>query len=109
MDDHKTPRELATGPGAAPASARTAPTVGVGPGPRPRNIRLYLSLGRRDRMGDAEIGKLLDEKGLVAERIEVRHSHTYLTFDEAAAPQAISTLHGMTHGERTIVCERARR
>jgi ATP-dependent RNA helicase DeaD len=75
----------------------------------PGQIRLYLNLGRRDGLKEPEIQALLDEKQVAVDALEVRNSHTYLIVQEAREAEVCTALTGGLHGDRQIVCERAKR
>jgi ATP-dependent RNA helicase DeaD len=76
----------------------------------PGMARLYLNLGRRDRVRTADVEQLLaDRVGQSGPpRIQVRNAHTYLVVKEEEADRIIKALTGARHGERELVCERAR-
>jgi hypothetical protein len=72
-------------------------------------VRLYLNLGRRDGLKEPEIGQLLAERGATVDSFDVRTSHTYLIVPEERVEPTIAALQGQKHGERDVVCERARK
>jgi ATP-dependent RNA helicase DeaD len=75
----------------------------------PGSVRLYFSLGRRDGVSAEDVENLVREKGVAFNKAELHNSHTYLVVEDASADSAIAALTGMTHRERNLVCERARR
>jgi ATP-dependent RNA helicase DeaD len=115
--------------GAAEASASPPERTGEEPAPerrerperRPRpdrperpaletgQVRLYLNLGRRDRLDDASLAAFLGEKGVSPIRSELHSSHTYLISTEENEAQIVAALAGQKHGERDVICERARK
>jgi hypothetical protein len=72
-------------------------------------VRLYLNLGRRDGLKDPEIRQLLDEKTVSVDDLQVMNSHTYLIVSDERADAVCAQLTGGLHGERQIVCERAKK
>ena len=75
----------------------------------PGQVRLYLNLGRRDGLREPEIAQLLSDRGVGGVETQVRNSHTYLIAAESNEAAICAALTGQKHGEREIVCERARR
>jgi ATP-dependent RNA helicase DeaD len=76
----------------------------------PGMVRLYLNLGRRDRMRPPEVQALVNDRtGMPELKIQVRNTHTYITCAEAEAPQVIEKLHGTKVGDRDLVCEPAKK
>jgi hypothetical protein len=71
-------------------------------------VRLYVNLGRRDGIDDAGLATFLREKGVNADSVELRNSHTYLIVAEAAENEILTALAGATLGTRDVVVERAR-
>jgi ATP-dependent RNA helicase DeaD len=115
---------IQSGPGAAPptpappaaepaASGGEGGEAGETGGPtalEPGMTRLYLNLGRRDRLRAPEIQALLAERtGMPDLRIQVRNTHTYIVLPEADAPRVVNALNGTRHGERDLVCEPAKK
>jgi hypothetical protein len=72
--------------------------------------RLYLNLGRRDRVRGPDVERLLAERVGLAEpaRIQVRNTHTYVIVKDADVERVVSGLNGGKHGDRDLVCEPAR-
>ncbi|HZS39740.1 MAG TPA: DbpA RNA binding domain-containing protein, partial [Polyangia bacterium] len=92
----------------------SAPSGSSAPAPEaetlpPGRVRLYLNLGRRDGVREPEVQALLTERGLTAEAVLVRNSHTYLIVPEEAEAAVCAALTGHKHNERDLVCERARK
>jgi hypothetical protein len=75
----------------------------------PGQSRLYFNLGRRDGVDEAAVAALLAEKGVTPIRSELHTSHTYLIVAETEEPGITAALTGLKHGERDLVCERARK
>ncbi|MSP62114.1 MAG: DEAD/DEAH box helicase [Myxococcales bacterium] len=118
---------------AAPASAEgtTAPPEGTSRPPeaaaapageargdrRPRQreelppgvARLYFALGRRDGVAVEAVEKLVADRGVPVQRLDLHNSHTYLIVAEETVDAAVSALNGLQRGDRTLLCERARR
>ncbi len=90
-------------PTAAPRAPQPLPPLAEG------QVRLYLNLGRRDRMKEAEVRTLLEAHSVQVDSVEVRNSHTYLILPDANADAAATALSGQKHGRRDILCERARK
>jgi ATP-dependent RNA helicase DeaD len=78
-----------------------SPTVG--------EVRLYLNLGRRDRVTDEALAEFLAQRGISRYPLELYSTHAYLYVPEVQAEPVIAALNGATHGQRTVLCERARR
>src|SRR5262249_40467994 len=72
-------------------------------------VRLYLNLGRRDGLKEPEVRALLDEKQVTVDELEVMNSHTYLIVGEDRCDAVCAQLTGGLHGDRQIVCERAKK
>src|SRR5262249_54100078 len=76
----------------------------------PGLAKLYLNLGRRDRLRPPEVQSLIAERtGMSDLRIQVRNTHTYIIAPEERVEQIVSALHGSKHGERDLVCEPAKK
>src|SRR5262249_16383189 len=67
-------------------------------GPGPDEVRLYLNIGRRDRVRRADVIALLEQKGLTASAVEVRSSFTYLIVPAASEATFTSALTGGKQG-----------
>jgi hypothetical protein len=69
-----------------------------------------LNLGRKDRVTDDEIRALLSADGEVDASVafEIMHTHTYLNVPEGDAQRWCETLGRRVHGQRQVICERAR-
>ena len=107
-------QKVATSPGVGPAPTATpAPEEEERretPPLEPGMVRLYLNLGRRDRMRPPEVQALVAERtGMPELKIQVRNTHTYITASEADAPRVIEKLHGTKVGDRDLVCEPAKK
>lgn len=72
-------------------------------------MRLFLSLGRRDGVSAVDVEKLLADKGLTARSVELHTSHSYVTVGADQMDAFVAALHGQQVGERQLVCEPARR
>ncbi len=72
-------------------------------------VRLYLNLGKRDQMTRESVAALLAPTGIEPTHLDVQLSHTYVTVAEANAPALCAAIAGQRHGERTIVCEPAKK
>jgi ATP-dependent RNA helicase DeaD len=124
VDSKSEPVEGAPAP-APSAEATSAPAETNGEGARregrrrrersaprelaPGQARLYLNLGRRDGLKEPEVRALLDEKQVTVDDLEVMNSHTYLFVAEERCDEVCAQLTGGLHGERQIVCERAKK
>jgi hypothetical protein len=71
--------------------------------------RLYLNLGRRDGLKEPEVRALLEEKQCTVDDLEVMNSHTYLIVADERVDAVCAQLTGGVHGDRQIVCERAKK
>ncbi len=113
----------ATEPPAAEAPARRerpAPRAHggteAGPGsrdsttPAPGQIRVFLSLGRKDNATADEILGLLSSCGvtLTAHDVELMNTHTYLNLPSGDAERLCSELAGRDHNGRRLLCEPAK-
>ncbi|HEY3355662.1 MAG TPA: DbpA RNA binding domain-containing protein, partial [Polyangia bacterium] len=76
----------------------------------PGTTRLYLNLGRRDRVRSGDVLQLVTERVGLPEppRIQVRNTHTYLVVKDADVERVINGLRGGKFGDREINCEPAR-
>ena len=109
MDERKVPEE--TG-GAQPTAEAGAEAGGEPPAPalEPGMVRLYLNLGRRDRVRAPEVQQMVTARtGLAEIKLQVRNTHTYLIVREAEVQPIIAALHGTKYGERELVCEPAKK
>jgi hypothetical protein len=96
-------RGESTGPaGATAEKAPEEPIIAEG------HVRLYLNLGRKDRLSPAELQSLLAERGLPETVIEMRLTHSYLVVPEDKESLYVGALAGVEHRGRALVCERAR-
>jgi ATP-dependent RNA helicase DeaD len=77
--------------------------------PAAGEVRLYLNLGRRDQVTEESLVEFLTQRGVVRHPLELHSTHAYLYVPEAQAEQVIAALGGALHGQRTVLCERARR
>src|SRR5262249_15562730 len=96
---------------AAPASPADGPREARKEPPlEPGMVRLYLSLGRRDRMRPPEVQAFISERtGMGDLRVQVRNTHSYITVTEADAPRVIAALQGANVAGRDLVCEPAKK
>jgi ATP-dependent RNA helicase DeaD len=80
------------------------------PQAEPGTTRLYLNLGRRDRVRSDEVQQLLTERVGLAEppRMQVRNTHTYLIVKDVDAERVIKGLTGTKYADRELLCEPAR-
>ncbi len=77
----------------------------------PSRARLYLNLGRRDRVEQSDIEAILREHtglGTGAAEIELRQNNSYLTVSAEDGPRVLEALRGKMHAGREIVCEPAK-
>jgi hypothetical protein len=95
--------------GEVPSEPAPASESGSREAAEPGVVRLYLNLGRRDGASAEEIERFIVDRGVSFRRVQVRNSQTYVFVDEGAVEAAVAALHGARHGERDLVCERARR
>jgi hypothetical protein len=106
-------QKVATTPGIAPAAAENGADEAShkeAPPLEPGMVRLYLNLGRRDRMRPPDVQSLVAERtGRSDLRIQVRNTHSYISVPEAEAPRIIAALHGTKAGDRELVCELAKK
>lgn len=77
--------------------------------PAPGEVRLYLNLGRRDQVTEETLAEFLAQRGASRYANELHSTHAYLYVPEAQAEQVIAALNGAMHGQRAVLCERARR
>ena len=75
----------------------------------PGMVRLYLNLGRRDRLRPPDLQALVSERtGLAEPKLQVRNTHTYIAVRKEEADKVVSSLHGTKYGSRDLVCEPAK-
>lgn len=72
-------------------------------------VRLYLNLGRRDQVNEEALSAFLAQRGVSRYPLELHSTHAYLYVPEAQTDSVIAALGGATYGQRTVMCERARR
>jgi hypothetical protein len=72
--------------------------------------RLYLNLGRKDRIRTDDVISLLVEAGtpVAREAVEVMSTHSYINVDEARAQELVAALNGREYNGRNLVCEVAK-
>jgi len=72
--------------------------------------RLYLNLGRKDRVRTEDVVALLIEAGtpVAREAVEVMSTHSYINVDEGRAQELVSALNGREHNGRSLICEVAK-
>jgi ATP-dependent RNA helicase DeaD len=75
----------------------------------PGDLRVYLNLGRRDGLDEEQVQAMLRERGLPSFSTEVRSTHTYLAVPEAHVEWVVTSLNGHRIGNRSLLCERARK
>jgi len=106
-------RNVPESPGRAePSPERAGEPSAEPPAPalEPGMARLYLNLGRRDRVRAADVQQMVAERtGLADVKLQVRNTHTYLIVREADVQSVISALHGTRYSERDLVCEPAKK
>ncbi len=89
----------------APVSSPPPPAMAVPEG----MTRLYLNLGRRDRLRPDDVKAFLAEKSVAPDTIDVRSSHTYLLVPSEIAQEVCGKLHSIPYRDRTLVCEPAKK
>ena len=77
--------------------------------PQAGEVRLYLSIGRRDNIDEDGLRSFLTAQGIGDLPLELHSSHAYLFAPEAQVEPVIFALSGKSLGTRAIACERARR
>ena len=99
---------VAPSPSTVP-SAIPAPVAEPPAAPAEGEVRLYVNLGRKDRIGEAEVADLLrDAAGVVPTSLDVMNTHTYVNVRAEDADRVVAALAGREHDGRRLVCETAR-
>ncbi|MDX2020718.1 MAG: DEAD/DEAH box helicase [Deltaproteobacteria bacterium] len=72
--------------------------------------RLYLNLGRKDRVRSDDVVALLESAGVRLSRdaVEVMNTHSYINVEEGRAQALVEALNGREHNGRSLVCEVAK-
>jgi ATP-dependent RNA helicase DeaD len=89
-----------------PAENKPAESVALEPG----MVKLYLNLGKRDRLRPPEIQELIASRsGVESLQLQIRNTHTYILVHEEKASAVAAALHGQEVGGRVLICERAKK
>ena len=78
--------------------------------PEGTEARLYLNLGRKDRIRASDVAKLLEELRMPVQlnAIDVMNTHSYINVQGARAEQLVTILNGRDYNGRVLICERAK-
>ncbi len=79
-------------------------------GPAPGQVRLFLSLGRKDGASVDEVVALLGQFGAVVTpaQVDLMSTHSYINIASSDAERVCPALHGAERGGRRLICEPAR-
>lgn len=77
---------------------------------RADEIRLYLNLGRKDRVRADDVASLLQDAGhaVPSSDIEVMNTHSYINVPSGQSEALVLALNGREHNGRALVCEPAK-